>query len=869
MREMFESVAPHFAWRCDRGPETFRSFGRVTRTRLAISRSLRTRTLIALGSVSLGLSFVLIWAAGRWIDSQFQALEQELAVAGAVRGRNAVESIGSVLSSTVADWGLWSDTKQFVLDENEAYESENLNATSLTRNAVDLVVMLRRDGSVLRLMRVDRAKEMLIEPEASLVGYDFAGLAQTMQSKQASGGCVRVADVGIISLALSDIRDPEDDEPSGTLVFGRLLDTSTQKELGAKIAMPLALDSTPLGGEFGHQVVDSEFVAGLFQIEDPLARPLATGRVLMPRDVTARGSAAISVLYAIVCGVALATVTVQFVLTDRWVVSRVGALSVEVNELTVTRDVTRRVHAKGRDEIGVLARGINEMLEALQGLTEHLRSATQLATEASRAKAAFIANVSHELRTPLNGIIGFADLLQAADDGTPQAEKLEWIGIVQGSAKHLLMLINDVLDMSKLEASAVRVERLPISPAAIGAEVIAMLRAEAEKKQLQLTLSTDPLTPQLIVADPTCVRQILTNLIGNAVKFTDSGHVKLAIAPSMIGEKQHIELRVSDTGVGIHENHIHRLFQPFSQADSTVTRRFGGTGLGLAISRGLAVAMGGDITVESVIGRGSTFTLMLPVELPLSQHAEPVASSSTPPPDAARQLTGRRVMVVDDTEVNRRLFDLQLRRAGAMVVTFGDAAQAVEAAAAHPVDVILMDLQMPQVDGIAAMQLLRARGVDAPTLALTAHDDPSWKRACAEAGFAGYLGKPIDPAILVRVVAAVCDGAASSSTHGVGLEDAASLFEERVVKPMDAVSTGSITRDELRRTALSVAEAAGALGVPSVAASARSLLDAVEAQSEGDIGPALDALRMRVSSASTAMRALTIDRAAAGTPDTH
>ncbi len=513
------------------------------------------------------------------------------------------------------------------------------------------------------------------------------------------------------------------------------------------------------------------------------------------------------------------------------------------------RQRVRSLRGKGRasadDKDETQSKRLREQNVVLADKSEHLmircdelQAACSAAETANRVKSEFLANMSHEIRTPMTAILGYADWL--LDDDAPDIERAECARTIKSNGEHLLGLINDILDLSKIESERMAVERIVCDPGRVIAEVAELMDANVREKGLTLACGYEGAVPKTIQSDPTRLRQVLINLVGNAVKFTASGRIEITAGLSRRAGEQGktLYLRVTDCGEGMTGEQVARLFTPYTQAESSTPRRHGGTGLGLSISRRLARLLGGDITVTSTPGVGSTFTATV-----ATGPLDGVAMMHTPPSkeELAREKEKRatepaldgRILLAEDGPDNRKLISRLLRRAGAEVSTAENGRVAYRRAiramrADEPFDLILMDMQMPELDGYGATQKLRENGYTGPVIAITAHAMVGDREKCLQAGCDDFLTKPIDRIKLQTLAADYLQGGRTSlpEEESMGTEaslndptrsaSAPPLYSEYASDP-DMMELVEMFVDELADRIASIEQAVGQADMSSLA----------------------------------------------------
>ncbi|MCC6284157.1 MAG: response regulator [Phycisphaerales bacterium] len=726
---------------------------------------LGVKTLLMTGSMVSAMVLTLSLVANISVSRRFQQLDRLLGTRAIERGRAGLARAVEELSTAASDWACWTDTYEFLLDHNEEYIASNLVPTSLETMHLRGMVLMNSDGDALAALGFLPASESAAPCPEGLVEWIASRRVWLRPEIEGESGIIILPE-GPMIVAVRPVLTSNCEGPArGCIAFAKSFDSllidsirdfvlhSTVFEQGATIG--------PNGRGSHDEVRPIDAGTSLCRFEVPTIEGNIAGvmEIRLPRDVMRRGNTALAYFQWALMGCGTAWVLSAWWGLRKLVLSRLEQLSHDVDGVAASRDLSSRVSVRGTDELSRVSHAINDLLFARQAQEDELARqnlelavASDAARAATRAKSEFLANMSHEIRTPLNAILGYADL--ASDPAVDTAQRLDWMSTIRRNGEHLLALVNDILDLSKLEAGGMTVEQVRCPVLDLVDEAIELLALRARNAGTTLEAIHRWPLPEAIESDPLRLRQILVNLLGNAIKFTSKGRVCVEVA-FVDGE---LLIAVRDTGIGMSRQQLARLFQTFSQVDTSTARKYGGTGLGLAISRKLAHLLGGEITVESEVDAGSVFTLHMPNarvcdrmigSKELRQGAPLVAA---PSPIAAT--LAMRILIAEDGLDNQRLFSHVLRKAGAEIVLAANGLEAVAAATSAPADapfdLILMDMQMPELDGTGAIELLRAGGYTRPIVALTANGNTEERDRCLAAGCDAFFSKPIAPAKLIE-----------------------------------------------------------------------------------------------------------------------
>ena len=767
--------------------------------------SLRQKTLLLTGLALTVLVLTLSLTASSFLLKGFGALERSDIIRDIGRAEHVLEQEVAHMTAMVHDWAVWDNTYDFMAETgDEEYRAANLTADVHESLRLDHILYFDEQRHLVCGTAYDAGRQQMTDVAGDTVEWllsDRATLLGHLDDPPRSG--LWLSPQGPLLIATERVLRSDESGPArGTLAFVRHLDAAAVQRLSDIAEMNLSIapltpaqraDYSKLGTRppVSIAALDDQGLRAGTTLNDLAGAPCVQLILTKSRDIHELALATLSHSLATLIGTGVLLAFVALYFLERVVLARVSALTAQVRSIDASQRSGQRVQISGHDELATLGRSINGMLGSLHRArmeleaqqqqlraqqrelvttNEELTDATQRADAANRSKSEFLAHMSHEIRTPMTAILGFLDIVATSCPGAcDYASTLatDHLGVVRRNADYLLQIINDVLDLSKIEAGRLQISTEACAPTQVLDDVASLLRVRADAKQLSFHIQYDGPIPATIQTDEVRVRQALINVLGNAFKFTDYGNVRLVVRfkRADADRPDRLEFDIIDTGRGMTEAQAQRLFQPFAQADASITRQFGGTGLGLAISKRLAQLLGGDLElVQTAPGVGTEFRFWVPIG---SLEAVHLVSASTPP-DRDRATTTTvaeppatslacRVLLAEDGPDNQYLIGHFLRRAGATVEVVGDGKQAVDAALAArdsgaPFAVILMDMQMPELDGYAAATLLRERGYVGPIIGLTAHAMSHDRQKCIDAGCDDYASKPIDWQGLVDLV---------------------------------------------------------------------------------------------------------------------
>jgi signal transduction histidine kinase/CheY-like chemotaxis protein len=730
---------------------------------------------ILLVCVLVGVVFALLYGLAYWdAEQRLVTIERQQVTQTLDRIQEAVNQNLESMRILVADWAAWDDTYRFVQDRNPGYLAANIVSSTFATADLDHLFLLDLSGKLIYGCSYDEEKGQVVDLRPSLrrqLGPSSPFLAHENETSHPLG----IIDLSnqLVLFASHPILTSEEEGPShGTLVMVRVLDekvrNSIQKVLLTNVdfiplrrraQLPPGVDDHLLTTEGDAMEIESARLIRCYRLwRDRKRKPAVVISAELPRLVNQAHLQSRRLLswHMLIMG-AVMGVSMLLVL-KKYILRRISCLEQTANAIASSGELEQRVSIEGNDELSHLGLAFNKMLDflvtsqkALLRNEERLNRllaereeaaavalrAAKLAEQASRTKSQFLANVSHEIRTPLNSMIGMSEILcQHAANETDRKQAAR----ILRESENLLVLVNDLLDHAKIESG-----RMELSPHANDLHqlldvVMETNRPQAIAKGLHFTLRRGEQVPQFVMVDALRLRQILLNLVVNAIKFTEKGGVQLRVETIVADvAKPTLKFAVRDTGIGIPQEQQSEIWGSFRQVDGSTTRKYGGTGLGTTISRELVELMGGEIALESSPGKGSTFwfTVALPICVSLDACEEggesPVGGLGA----------GRSVLVVEDYPPNQEVARYYLESMGVVVTIASSGEEALALCQTGQFDLILMDIQMPGMDGYETTEALRGAGVETTILAMTANADDESRVKCLESGMADVVTKPI------------------------------------------------------------------------------------------------------------------------------
>jgi signal transduction histidine kinase/DNA-binding response OmpR family regulator len=792
--------------------------------------TLRTKTLAIIGCTLLGVILLLQAASAVVLLNDFSELETQTTRQSVAQSSNAIANQLENLATVTRDYAYWDLMYAYAESRDPEFVANNLADDALTSLGLNVAVITDVDGNAI-YTRTHDADDQL--PPALTHHLVAGGALNRAGDGKSRGGLLMLPDGPLLVAAEPLLTNMAKGPARGTLVMGYYLTEDRVAELEG--ITQLQLDLYVYGGanlpgdvrlavaELYSQpvvvrVINDDLVGGYQLIRDLDGQPSMILRVTSARVIYSQGIRSVRSQALVLAAAGIAAVLLTLMLLERMVLARVARLSAVVTQVRSSGDLSVRAPVDGRDELATLGGEFNHMLTALSVGRRDLEQARDEAEQANQAKSTFLSNMSHELRTPLNAIIGYSEMLSEDAAGAGEEDMASDLQKIHVAGRHLLDLINDILDLSKIEAGKLELSPEHVSIRMLVEDVAELTHPMIEKNgnRLQIELP-DP--PGTIWVDQMRLRQILLNLVSNAAKFTERGTVTLRIMREERaadgGARSFFRFDVQDTGIGLTPEQQQRLFQPFMQADTSTTRKYGGTGLGLAITRRLCQMMGGDITLTSAAGSGSTFSVWLP--------AAPERSADQPGPHGVGALIDAQgvplVLVIDDDQAVRDYVSHVLTHEGMRVVVAADGDAGVRMARELRPDLITLDVMMPGVDGWTVLTMLKddpqLRNI--PVVMLTMVDE---REAAYTLGASAFLNKPVERDRLLEVL------------ERLGHERA----RRHILLVEDDITTRQMMRRLLEREGWSVREAAnGQIGLRAVEESppAMILLDLMMPEMDG------------------------------------
>ncbi len=665
-----------------------------------------TLTIIATVTLITLLLYAILYTI---IMGEYISMDEELNQQNVKRAFSEINHHLASLRTLTAEWSVWDDTYAYMSGEYPEYIENNIFEKSFTTLKINFMLFYDIEGSLYYGEGYDIMKNEYIGVPKELTKIFAQDAFRKERLTNGMTGIITIDEKKLLICALP-IQKSDWKGSKGTLIIGRYLNQSIINEINNSLVYPLEpIDKASLNPYTKRLIADSiENRQNIFTghssdnniietygiYNDIYGEPALVFKVSSPKQIYLQGKETIMFILLYLAGAGIIIAILGSYIFNKYIISRLTNLTNEVSTIALDGNLQRSVALGGSDEIGILATSINKMLATIYGRTEELKAAHEAlkkakeeAEEANEIKSRFLANMSHEVRTPLNGIMGMTDLTYMTDISHQQRTYLE---MIRYSSNILLNIINDILDYSKIEAGKLQLENIEFNLIDTVEKLTRLTSTRALQKNIEIILDIDRNIPTYVVGDSMRLNQILLNLLNNAIKFTEKGEISISVTQKGASENN-IVFCISDTGIGIPSDKVDKMFEEFTQADSSITRRYGGTGLGLAISNQLIKAMGGEIKVQSKVGVGSAFTFNIPFK----------ASNTKEIIDHSQDLKDKTILIVEKNEKIRKTLEKICQDISINYVVLSSPENAMKAlTSSADFDIIIMDLYLENMDGL-------------------------------------------------------------------------------------------------------------------------------------------------------------------------